>query len=208
MSATHMPSQYLMSAPPSLHREAMLTPEDINQGFTLAGTILAILTWLWRHSIKAGLVWVKDAFSAPGLIRQQNEVIAKLITLITEARHTANFAVATARIAWSFVERPVMQFNSLGECVCVNDFSMRAFVRQQDEFLGKGWLSMVHHDDVADVRRLWEAAVADKRNFTHEFRIHHRDGRIIRVYDRAEIMHDTATDEVLGWHHLMSIITD
>ena len=203
-----MPTQLLMARPSSLKRDNLMTPEEANQWIKLLWAVLAFIIFLWRHSLGAAFRWVVDAAKAPMLIRKQNEAIQKLAASIQEAKNVANFAVATARIAWSFVERPVLQFNSLGECVCVNDFSMRAFSRQQDEYLGRAWLSMVHRDDVADVRRLWESAVADKRNFTHEFRIHHRDGRIIKVYDRAEVMRDGSTEEVLGWHHLMSIIVD
>ena len=186
----------------------MMTPEDVNQWIKLGSALLALIMFIWRNSLGTMFWWFVDALKAPMLIRQQNEVIAGLAKSLLEVRNQAVFAVATARIAWSFVERPVLQFDAFGDCVCVNDFSMRAFARQQDEYLGKGWLTLIHQDDSDRVDRLWAQCVKEKRNFVQEFRIYHRDGRIIRVLDRAEVMRDYSTDEVLGWHHLMSIIVD
>ena len=194
-----------MAAPSPVRHHQTINPDEWNKWLQLLGALGAIFLWLWRHSIGAAARWLLDAFQAPKLIRQQNEAITKLGVKLDEVRHTASFAVATARIAWSFVERPVLQFDPFGQCVCVNDFTTRAFVRQQSEFLGNGWLTMVHDDDLDRVERMWKACVADKRNFVHEFRLHPREGEPITVFDRAEVMRDQTTGEVLGWHHLMTI---
>lgn len=113
--------------------------------------------------------------------------------------------MATSRIAWSFAECAVLQFDSLGLCLFANDYILRLLVRQQDEFQGSGWRTLIHSEDVDRVERQWDASVRDKRNFSQSFRLVTSSGDSIRVHCRGEVLHDRDGD-VLGWYHIMRIV--
>ena len=183
----------------------MLNPDEWNAWIALGGTLGTAVLWVWRRSIGAFCVWVWNFIQAPKLIKEQNKIISTVFKEVNEAKAMAEFAVATSRIAWSFVERPVLQFDSLGLCVCANDFALRLLVRQQDEFMGSGWQTLIHSDDSERVERLWSACVRDKRNFAFTFRIITSSGESIQVFDRAEVMHNR-NGNVLGWYHLMTLV--
>jgi PAS domain-containing protein len=185
----------------------MLDPDEWNAWIGLGSAVAAIFMWVWRHSLGAFCVWMWNFIQAPKLIRDQNLEMTKLFKEIREVKAHAEYAVVTSRISWSFIERPVLQFDSLGNCVFANDFAERLLARQQGEFLGSGWLSLVHTDDSERIERTWKTCVADKRNFFHVFRIISSSGVEVRVQDRAEIMYDRL-DNVLGWYHLMTVIHD
>lgn len=123
---------------------------------------------------------------------------------IHEAKACAEFAMATSRIAWSFAECAVLQFDSLGLCLFANDYILRLLVRQQDEFQGSGWRTLIHSDDMDRIERQWDASVRDKRNFSQSFRFVTSSNDSIRVQCRGEVLHDRAGN-VLGWYNLMSI---
>ena len=183
----------------------MLDPDEWNAWIALGGTVATAAAVVWRHSLGAFCVWMWNFIQAPKLIKEQNKLISTVFKEINEAKAMAEFAVVTSRIAWSFVERPVLQFDSLGLCVCANDFALRLLVRQQDEFMGSGWQTLIHSDDSERVERLWAACVRDKRNFAFTFRIITSSGESIEVFDRAEVMHDR-NGNVLGWYHLMTLV--
>lgn len=183
----------------------MLNPDEWNSWIALGGTVAAAAMVVWRHSLGAFCVWMWNFIQAPKLIKEQSALISTMFKEINEAKAMAEFAVVTSRIAWSFVERPVLQFDSLGLCVCANDFALRLLVRQQDEFMGSGWLTLVHSDDSDRVERLWASCVKDKRNFAFTFRIITSSGEAVQVFDRAEVMHDR-NGNVLGWYHLMTLV--
>ena len=194
-------------APPASTRmhSQTIDPNEWNAWIGLGTALGAGALWIWRHSLGAFFLWMWNFIQAPRLIKEQNTLISTVFKEINEAKAMAEFAVATSRIAWSFVERPVLQFDSLGLCVCANDFALRLLVRQQDEFLGSGWQTLIHSDDSERVERLWDSCVRDKRNFAFTFRIITSSGEAIQVFDRAEVMHDR-NGNVLGWYHLMTLV--
>ena len=183
----------------------LLNPDEWNAWLGLGTALGSAALWFWRHSLGAFCAWMWNFIQAPKLIKEQSALISTVFKEISEAKAMAEFAVVTSRIAWSFVERPVLQFDSLGLCVCANDFALRLLVRQQDEFMGSGWQTLVHSDDSERVERLWSACVRDKRNFAFTFRIITSSGEAIQVFDRAEVMHDR-NGNVLGWYHLMTLV--
>lgn len=196
----------LMAPPASTRMHSQtIDPNEWNAWIGLGTALGAGALWIWRHSLGAFCVWVWNFIQAPKLIKEQNKIISTVFKEVNEAKAMAEFAVATSRIAWSFVERPVLQFDSLGLCVCANDFALRLLVRQQDEFMGSGWQTLIHSDDSERVERLWSACVRDKRNFAFTFRIITSSGESIQVFDRAEVMHDR-NGNVLGWYHLMTLV--
>ena len=190
------------------HASTSINPDEWNAWLGLGTAVAAGAMWLWRHSLGGFFRWLWNGIKAPvrieELFRVQKEQCALLQAQIHEVKACAEFAMATSRIAWSFMERPVLQFDSLGMCAHVNEFVLRLLVRQQDEFYGSGWRTLIHPDDAEKVERQWDAAVKDRRNFAQTFRIMTSSGDSIRVFDRAEILHDRAGN-VIGWYHLMSI---
>lgn len=198
----------LMAPPASTRMHSQtIDPNEWNAWIGLGTAIGAGVLWVWRHSLGAFFVWTFNFIQAPKLIKEQNKLICTMFKEINEAKDRAEFAVVTSRIAWSFVERPVLQFDALGLCVCVNEFALRLLVRQQEEFIGSGWQTLVHSDDSERVERQWDSCVNDKRNFAYTFRIIASSGEVIRVFDRAEVMRDRH-GQVLGWYHLMTLVHD
>jgi len=189
---------------PETHKALGVDPSEWNAWIGLGVALGSGALWLWRHSLGALFMWGWNFVRAPLLIKEQNVLIHSLLEEMNKVKHQAEYAVAMSRVSWSFVERPVLQCDALGLCVFANDFSVRLLVRQQDEFCGSGWLTLVHSEDAERVERLWRQCVADKRNFAHTFRLVDRSGRSTRVFDRAEILYDR-DNVVLGWYHLMSV---
>ena len=115
---------------PSPHKALNMDPAEWNAWIALGAAIGAGGVWVWRHSLGAFFLWCWNFIQAPKLIKDQNTLISTVSKGIDEAKAMAEFAVVTSRIAWSFVERPVLQFDSLGLCVCVNGFTLRLMNRQ------------------------------------------------------------------------------
>ena len=197
----------LMASPSPVRHSQAIDPNEWNAWIGLGTAVGAGALWIWRHSLGAFCVWMWNFIQAPKLIKEQNVLIGTVFKEINDAKAHAEYAVVTSRIAWSFIDRPVLQFDSLGNCVFANDFAQRILVRQQSEFLGSGWLTLVHNDDSERIERQWKNCVNEKRNFVHEFRVHNRNGDVVKVFDRAEVMYDK-NDNVLGWYHLMTVIHD
>lgn len=63
-----------------------------------------------------------------------------------------------------------------------------------------GWLEVVHPDDRAVVRKTWEDAMAEKKNFEMEYRLRARDGRYLHVAVRgvALLAADGSVREFIG----------
>lgn len=202
-----LPEHSLFSAP--TRANSQVNPDEWNAWIGLGTAVCAGAIWLWRNSLGAFCLWLWNGIKAPQrieeLFRLHKERDTAHLKAIAEAKAMAEYAMSTSRIAWSFVERPVLQFDSLGLCVHVNEFILRLLVRQQDEFHGSGWRTLIHSADSDRIERQWEAAVRDRRNFAQEFRIVTSSGDSIKVFDRAELLHDRAGN-VLGWYHLMTLI--
>jgi PAS domain-containing protein len=211
MTLLSIAEQNLMSPPasPLKHSSQAINPDEWNAWIGLGTAIGAGAVWLWRHSLGAFFLWLWNGLKAPSRIEQlfrlQKEQCALLQEQIHEAKHCAEFAMATSRIAWSFAECAVLQFDSLGLCLFANDYILRLLVRQQDEFQGSGWRTLIHPDDADRVERQWDASVRDRRNFSQAFRVLTAAGKPVRFQCRGEILHDR-DGNVLGWYHILRII--
>lgn len=202
-----LPENSLFSAPARANSQ-VVDPNEWNAWLGLGATVSAIAMWLWRHSIGGFCKWLWNGLKAPArieeLFRLQKEQCVLLQNQIHEAKSCAEFAMATSRIAWSFAECAVLQFDSLGMCLFANDYILRLLVRQQDEFQGSGWRTLIHSEDMDRIERQWDASVRDRRNFAQSFRLVTSSGDSIRVHDRAEVLHDR-NGNVLGWYHILRI---
>jgi PAS domain-containing protein len=203
-----IPESTLFSAPTRANSQA-IDPNEWNAWLGFGTAVAAGAMWLWRHSLGGFFRWLWNGIKAPmrieELFRVQKEQCALLQGQIREAKACAEFAMATSRIAWSFAECAVLQFDSLGLCLFANDYILRLLVRQQDEFQGSGWRTLVHSEDIDRVERQWDASVRDRRNFSQIFRLVTSSGDSIRVQCRGEVLNDRNGD-VLGWYHILRII--
>lgn len=206
ISATIAESASTLGAQPMRVHSNASNPSEWTVGdwSTVLGTCSAVAGWFWRHTLLGFCKWVWNGIKAPSRIEA---IYLELKTELKATKYTAEYALATSRIAWSYVERPVMQFDAMGHCIACNDFILRLTVRQLDEFLMSSWKTLVHSEDLERVERQWEAAVREHRNFVQSFRLITSSGDSIRVFDRAETLHDSAGN-VIGWSHLLSVVTD
>jgi PAS domain-containing protein len=211
MTLLSLAEQYLIGHPPGplKHSSQSINPDEWNAWLGLGSALAAAAVWLWRHSLGAFCLWLWNGIKAPRrieeLFRLQKEQYALLQAQIYEAKSCAEFAMATSRIAWSFAECAVLQFDSLGLCLFANDYILRLLVRQQDEFQGSGWRTLIHPDDTDRVERQWDASVRDRRNFSQAFKMLTASGESVRVQCRGEVLHDR-DGRVLGWYHILRII--
>lgn len=203
-----LPETPLFSSPTRANSHGV-DPNEWNAWIGLGTTVAVGAVWLWRHTLGAFCLWVWNGLKAPGriedLFRLHKEQQTLLLREITEAKAYAEFAMATSRVAWAFAECAVLQFDSLGLCLFANDYILRLLVRQQDEFQGSGWRTLVHPDDADKVERQWDASVRDRRNFSQNFRLVTSSGESVKVHDRAEVLYDRHGN-VLGWYHILRII--
>ena len=203
-----LPESALFGTPTRANSQA-INPDEWNAWLGLGTAVCAGAAWLWRHSLGAFCLWFWNGLKAPTrigeLFRMHKEQCALLQSQIIEAKACAEFAMATSRIAWSFAECAVLQFDSLGLCLFANDYILRLLVRQQDEFQGSGWRTLIHSEDMDRVERQWDASVRDKRNFSQVFRLVTSSGDSIRVQCRGEVLHDR-NGNVLGWYHILRLI--
>jgi PAS domain S-box-containing protein len=94
----------------------------------------------------------------------------------SEARFRS-IVTATAAIVWSTDSegRPIDEARSWGE-----------FTGQSlDEYLGRGWLDVVHPEDRARASFVWTGALHEGRPYEYEFRLRRRDGVYRRMFERG-----------------------
>ncbi len=87
--------------------------------------------------------------------------------------------------------------NSSGDWETVNRAWGEMTGFSPDQARGQGWVSAVHADDQERVWKAWAAAVAQKREFSLQYR-YQRRGQPVHVYCHAIPMH--ADDgSIMGW---------
>jgi two-component system cell cycle sensor histidine kinase/response regulator CckA len=74
---------------------------------------------------------------------------------------------------------------------------LRIFALTEAEGLGHGWLARVHPDDLEPVTSGWAAALRDRREYDHEYRLRMPDGTIRWVHCRSAPLYD-ANDVMTG----------
>jgi two-component system cell cycle sensor histidine kinase/response regulator CckA len=74
---------------------------------------------------------------------------------------------------------------------------LRIFALTEAEGLGHGWLARVHPDDLEPVTSGWAAALRERREYDHEYRLRMPDGTIRWVHCRSAPLYD-ANDVMTG----------
>ena len=171
---------------------------SVGEWETIIGTVASVLAWLYRHSIKAALIWLWNALKAPGRIAQ---IIAK----IERIDQTAELALSLARITWRTIDRPIFQTDSMGMCIHCNPFMLRLLTRQEDEIVGSGWANMIHEEDRDMVLHEWSTAISSRRDFHLHYRWIDSTGQVIRILCNAVRIFDEA-DNILGWVGIVTVL--
>lgn len=60
----------------------------------------------------------------------------------------------------------------------------------ETENRGKWWFSRIHPDDVEDARKIFGEAMREQDGFSLEYRVRHKEGHYIYVWDRGRIVRD------------------
>ncbi len=93
-----------------------------------------------------------------------------------------------------------------GKWLRVNDAYCRTLGYERDDLLGKGFRDLTHPDDVAeDDRFLADVAAGREDNLDGERRYLHRDGSIVWVHVRSEVIRDPAGVPLYAVSHLQDI---
>ncbi|HEX3299589.1 MAG TPA: PAS domain-containing protein [Actinomycetota bacterium] len=139
-------------------------------------------------------LWVRDEANPVGQGSDGGHLYQGVIVDITE-RHNAEEAARSAEERWRLLleHLPLVAYQiSVDDAEAVTDRWVAAGVEQLfgitvDEWLADidAWNDAIHPDDRADVLAAWDRMQADAEPFDQQYRIVHRDGRVLWVHDRA-----------------------
>jgi PAS domain S-box-containing protein len=82
-------------------------------------------------------------------------------------------------------DRPTFETDVSGSCIFANKAFLNLIGRSFDDVKNFGWINIVHPDDRHFVKKEWDAALEDNRNFELIFRIICKEKNIYRVYCEA-----------------------
>lgn len=123
----------------------------------------------------------------------------RLRDLVIELRDESLSTSATLNTLINNSEVGMFRCDIKGACVYVSDTLSDMFRLDKSEMLGWGWLSGIHEEDRAKVRREWVQSVADGYPFDYNYRL--ADGR--RVHAVAKAL--TVRDEVRQYHGVVRL---
>lgn len=86
-------------------------------------------------------------------------------------------------------EKPTFETDPSGAFVFANKAYLQLVGRSLEDIKNFGWINIIHPDDRMTVKREWESAMADNRNFELTFKIICREKIIYRVYCEAHPIH-------------------
>lgn len=101
---------------------------------------------------------------------------------------------------------PAFHTNHLGMTTWINKvLKLLAGITADEDAMGLGWLSMVHPDDRERVRRVWLEAIADKRDYSDEYRIiSATTGKTMLISSVAKVIR--TDDGIVGWSGTFKIV--
>lgn len=102
---------------------------------------------------------------------------ARLLTAEHEARMRAEEAATRFSQLAAVLPQFVWEHDSAGNRTWVNNRWCEYTGQTFDKTQGRGWLSLLHHEDRAAVEACWGKALKLGRNFEHDYRIRGKDGR-------------------------------
>lgn len=82
-------------------------------------------------------------------------------------------------------DRPTFETDPSGACIFANKAYLELVSRAFEDIKNFGWINIIHPDDRQMVKKEWESAVNDNRNFELSFRIIKREQTIYRVFCEA-----------------------
>ena len=76
--------------------------------------------------------------------------------------------------------------DAAGACTYTNPRWRELFDISLQESMGRGWAARLHPEDQAEVMAQWSQSAAEALDFQMDFRLLHRDGRVIHVRSQAQ----------------------
>ena len=101
---------------------------------------------------------------------------------------------------------PAYHTDHLGMTTWINKvMKIMTGITADEDVMGLGWLSMVHPDDREHVRRVWLEAIADRRDYSDEYRIvSQATGKTILISSSARVIR--TDDGIVGWSGTFKIV--
>jgi PAS domain S-box-containing protein len=101
----------------------------------------------------------------------------------------------------------IYELDPQGECTFVNDHWCELAGVEAEAALGRGWVDVIHPDDLDRVVSNWTAAAADARDFELEYRYLRPDGAVVWVSGRAVGVRD-GDGELTGFLGTVADVTE
>lgn len=157
------------------------------------------------------ITWVEG--TAKQMFNNNNELIGYLGTNVdvTERKKSKEKIEASEAKFRSYTEKSpfvIYTTNIEGECTFLNETWTEISGLGIEESLGKGWMKVLHPDDVDLVNDNWFKSVESRGKFKYEYRyIHEKDKRIVWVEGTAKEMLNEK-NELIGFIGTIIDITD
>jgi PAS domain S-box-containing protein len=84
----------------------------------------------------------------------------------------------------------IYELDASGECVFVNEHWCELAGVEAEAGLGRGWMKVIHPDDLGAVIAEWERASEERREFVLEYRYLRPDGEVVWISARALAVRD------------------
>lgn len=177
-----------------------------------AALVTALLV-IWGAVIKVFIPLYTWGGKFKGHIKQMTELPAKVDKIVKEVSPNSGTSmkdvvnriefrqILQEQKAHAYVSHSPVAFYETdleGNCTWANKAYLRLLERSEDEIVGKGWISAIHQEDKADVITVWESAIADKREYSFDYRMVSSSGKVIPLHGEAFPLRDPA-GKVLGY---------
>jgi PAS domain S-box-containing protein len=154
---------------------------------------------VWRHRKKDGTLMQMEILSL--LItfqgRKAKLVVAEDITARQQAEEALRESEARFRAMNEASPLGIFMTDAEGNSIYSNATTLRIGDRLDDAVAEKNWAERIHTEDRQMVLDKWQAALQKQATYENEYRLLHRDGRIVWVSVKAAPIRDG--DKLLGY---------
>jgi len=167
---------------------------SLGEWITASTLFAAFVTWF----IKKPGRFIRDMLQWPGSVREIKDMLKAMQAEIA-------LIGGISRITWKMIDRPIWQSDASGMCVYCNPYALRLLARQDDEFIGNGWLGIVADEDRDMVEKEWSHAMSQNRDMHIRCRLLHKTGEHVHVIMQAGRILSEA-GQILGWVWILTVI--
>jgi len=163
---------------------------DLKTWLALVAFCAPIVYFIRERICKPFVRFVKDAASAPRLIRELSDDVQRLrVSVAINERQLWQQINDAQTVCWRTDEN--------GKCVEVSDHMLYVLRRPKEQVLGDSWRTFIPSEDQERVFEEWDLCIAQKRDFECSYGWLTGDGHKLRV--RAKAMRITVAGNVVGW---------